>query len=527
MDNLRRLDLSHNEVREIQGLTELPRLERLDLSHNSLSRIDDTAFDGLHELQILDLSWNSLVEIGDGPFLKLFSLRFIDLGHNRIELVSFRHSLESVETLLATRNRISSLQFLQTLRQLRNLDLSQNAITRLDDELFPRGSPRSPLSVNLSYNAIHRISQTAFRFATYDYIDLSSNRIITLDYFGWENVRRLYVGDNLIVKVTRSALSRTTLLQELQLQSNSLTQLPIKAFSGLMRLKMLDLSANPIGEFLERDEDVLDLSQRLEVLRLRRTGLRSVPSALLQNLTSLRLLDLEQNRLERIDENSFSHLTRLRDLNLARNSLRDLAPNLLAQTSSLKSIDLSDNVLDCSCRLVAVLAQLLSPRGSAVRVANLHNSSSYKCHSPLRWAGTSLDDFYLRSSSSCLTNPEISLASSTLRRIAAAVSVVVAGVVVIMIIAVVVIVIVSCRQTDGVLGLVGGRRRTRVQGTARYECVEEENSKPSDNFIGGSSRVGDGGGDGVRGAGMGGKTDGMNSDESEGPIILDSKLSDD
>lgn len=524
MENLRRIDLSHNEICEIQGLADLPRLERLDLAYNDLSRIEDTAFDGLHDLKVLDLSRNSLIELGDGPFLKLFSLRFIDLGHNRIELVSFRHGLESVETFRATRNRISSVQFLQTMRQLRHLDLSHNAITRLDEELFTRGIHRS-LSVNLSNNNIHRIAQTAFRFASYDCIDLSCNRLTTLDYYGWENVRRLYASENLIAEVTRSALNRSMLLQDLQLHSNQLTQLPIRAFCGLLRLKMLDLSANPIGEFLERGSDVLELPQRLEVLRLRRTGLRDVPSFLLQNLSSLRLLDLAQNRLERIDENSFSHLTRLRDLNLAKNALRDIAPNLLAQASSLKNLDLSDNVLDCSCRLIAVLGQLLST--SAVRIVNLHNSSSYKCHSPQRWTGTSLDDFYVHSSSSCLTNLDLSFPSSTLRRIAAAVSVVVAGVVVIIIIVVIVIVILGCRQTDCVLGMIGSRRRTRLQGTAHYECVVEENSKAIDNFISSSSRVGGGEGKGVREVGIGGTVDGMNRDESKEPIILDSKFSSD
>lgn len=400
--NLRKLDLSRNRITQLGGgaLFELSRLEKLDVCCNELSRLDPGLFGTLRSLKDLDLSRNSLVELGsDLAPSKRSSLRTLDVSHNRIETLSFRHSLVSIETIRATHNRISNVQFIRGLEQLRHVDLSHNAIWRMDGELFALAS-RTELSVNLSYNALRLIENSAFRSCSYDFLDLSGNGLRDLDYYGWNSVRAIYAAENQIQLVTAAFFRGSSLLQNLYLQGNLLAHLPNGAFDRMPRLRTLDLSRNPIGAFLHGKNSLeIRFPRRLEVLRLRKTGLESVSSGLLQNLTSLRDLDVGENRIARIDENSFAEMSKLRYLNLASNRLRDLAPTLVDEIGALRAVDLSDNRLDCSCRLALVLRRLLS-----AAAATLYNSTSYRCHSPDRWSGRPVDEFYAASSSRCLAD---------------------------------------------------------------------------------------------------------------------------
>ena len=69
--NLRELNLSCNNISDINGLKTLSNLLRLDLSCNKITRLKERSFEGLSSLTFLSLEGNSVVDVdninGLGP----------------------------------------------------------------------------------------------------------------------------------------------------------------------------------------------------------------------------------------------------------------------------------------------------------------------------------------------------------------------------------------------------------------------------------------------------------------------------
>ena len=198
---LRHLDLSHNEIVRVDGLSGLSRLEHLSLAFNALETLDSSMFEGLHELRRLDVSYNALVgDLDAEALLGLFNLITVDVSGNRVRRVVLDGGgLESLEALSAAWNRISDLQFVGRLPRLRSVDLSHNAIARLPDDIFPLRQRIELL--NLSGNAISNVATGALRHATFETVDLSWNKLTTLNNVGLKSVDVLLVHDNDITQV--------------------------------------------------------------------------------------------------------------------------------------------------------------------------------------------------------------------------------------------------------------------------------------------------------------------------------------
>jgi len=199
---LRHLDLSHNEIERVDGLSGLARLEYLGLAFNSLERLESSMFEGLHELRHLDVSYNAIDgDLDTEALLGLFNLRSVDVSGNRVSSVVLDGGgLESLEQLTASWNRLSDVRFVGRLPRLRSVDLSHNAIARLPDDLFPLGQRIELL--NLSGNTISGdVSAAALRRASFGTVDLSWNRLTTLDDVGWKSADVLLAHDNDITQV--------------------------------------------------------------------------------------------------------------------------------------------------------------------------------------------------------------------------------------------------------------------------------------------------------------------------------------
>ena len=87
--NLRYLDLSRNQVREIKHKTFIgfKLLKSLDLGSNQISYVSSKAFDHLSNLTDLSLDKNQLKELDFRWFRNLKSLMYLHLDNNIIETV--------------------------------------------------------------------------------------------------------------------------------------------------------------------------------------------------------------------------------------------------------------------------------------------------------------------------------------------------------------------------------------------------------------------------------------------------------
>ena len=120
MQHLEDIDLSYNEIRNLQGFPILPSLKKLNISSNFLDEL--SALSGLH-LHTLDISWNySLKSIAfDGmETLKSLQMDNVSNGNKKMEEITRIHGLEC---LSLSNSWVYNLEFLKDLPCLKHLSI--------------------------------------------------------------------------------------------------------------------------------------------------------------------------------------------------------------------------------------------------------------------------------------------------------------------------------------------------------------------------------------------------------------------
>lgn len=318
--NIVSLNLSSNRISFVARDTfgHMSKLKTLDLSNNSIKSLSDieagVLFTGNTKLQTLNLSGNALTDLGDGYDQILYS--------------------ESLQHLDASRCSITHLQgaiVLQGLPKLLRLDLSQNALTRIDGL-----SSASLQLLDLSACNLQFLRYDTFeRLPNLKEVRLAGNRHLTDQILrpASASVVRLDASHCSIRTNYASDLPES---QAVRLKGNLLAELTAGAFRNNSKLETLDLSDNRI---------------------------RHVHELAFVGATSLRLVDLSGNRIATLAPNTFSHSAYLHAVYAARNSFSVLPP---LNSSSLLTLDLSG----CHIGDVAENALLLLPSLHALNVSH-------------------------------------------------------------------------------------------------------------------------------------------------------------
>jgi len=189
-------------------------------------------------------------------------------------------------TLNLSSNGIQQLQndIFIGLPSLRNLDLSFNSLTKLDNKT--NGVLDDLLSLetlDLSHNRISFVTKKTFpshQYIPYNLrnLNLSYNRMPVLTYditFGTKKLFKLDVSHNQINDLRRGVISNFTSLQS------------------------LDMSYNELAN-LASEEHIFDLPQNLSSLDLSHNQIYHLPFANLVKVSSLKHVDLTNNSLEDI-----------------------------------------------------------------------------------------------------------------------------------------------------------------------------------------------------------------------------------
>lgn len=160
LQSLRHLDLHGNPLGSLPDsiltVAGMPKLQILNLSSCQLSSVGAASLDDFSDLTVLDLSNNSLTNLSSQTFKGLKSLRLLDLSRNRLNVIedetfddlqnlvvlrlndNFLHSLtpffqSTLSVLFLQANRFTDIPYmsLQSLKQLKMLDLSANPVNEL------------------------------------------------------------------------------------------------------------------------------------------------------------------------------------------------------------------------------------------------------------------------------------------------------------------------------------------------------------------------------------------------------------
>lgn len=127
LSNIEELFLIGNKIKEIRGLTGMPKMVMLELGDNRLRKIE--RLEALTSLHGLWLGRNKITRI-EG-LLALTQLRRLSIQSNRIQVIEGLDHLVHLEELYLSHNGISSMNGIEKLSNLRVLDLGVNFIEHI------------------------------------------------------------------------------------------------------------------------------------------------------------------------------------------------------------------------------------------------------------------------------------------------------------------------------------------------------------------------------------------------------------
>ena len=279
---LKSLNLNSNplQVLPTDGLNKLSNLKRLFLVQTKLQSLNDDSFSGLDSLEDLDISHNTIADISDNAFDAI--------KKTLVVLALHINSIFNTE----------SIRPIRILKKLHQLNLAYNQITSLPSGLFSE-------MTNLAF------------------LNLQGNQL------------------SLLNRETLSGLEHS--LHTLLLSANRVTEIQQDTFSYFTELNALHLDDMDLGNYLYPSV-FKGLEESLKSLYLDRTKMPDSVWRSVQRLSHLELLSLEENLLTVIPDYALQSMGSLKTFNIGKNKIESIGQkSLLGTHSSLKTLDLHDN----------------------------------------------------------------------------------------------------------------------------------------------------------------------------------------
>lgn len=354
LDSIKEISLSFNDIHYVHPLVfenVSKSLKILELSFSIYSEdYPQEAISYLTELMWLGLDNNNLKIIPENSLSTLYEVTYINLSFNRLTLIPIGLFMADVH------------------RNLLEIDLSYNAIEKISSQTFS-GLELLQL-INLSSNKIRTMEQSSFTNLPYlTYIDLTHNQLRNLSENIFEFLPNLLSIDLMFNNLFTFSLkcfkhvSNTTTPMAINISNNAIyhfdgelkTYLYIysldisnnfvndpQAFKNIgYSLRILYLNGNNLSVLGNHAFGDLPL---LEILNLARNNITSLRRRCFQGLTNMQELDLSHNRIESLQVEQFSNLKKLRYLKLNNNQLKGLPRDVFLNTR-LEFLDLSHNLI--------------------------------------------------------------------------------------------------------------------------------------------------------------------------------------
>lgn len=276
----------------------------------------------VHTLQEVKMNYNELSEI---PYFgeTTSNITLLSLVHNTIPEINAEQLQVylSLENLDLSSNLISEIKASSFPRmQLKYLNLSNNRITTLEAGCLDNLSS-SLMVIKLNRNRISMIPPKIFRLPHVQFLELKRNRIKiveSLTFQGLESLKSLKMQRNGISTLMDGAFFGLGNIEELELEHNNLTEVNKGWLYGLRTLQQLYVSQNAISRI---SPDAWEFCQRLAELDLSYNQLTRLKESAFVGLGLLEKLNLGDNRINHIADGVFRGLTNLQTLDLRNNEI--------------------------------------------------------------------------------------------------------------------------------------------------------------------------------------------------------------
>lgn len=351
------LDVSENQLTALpRSCTNLLTLKKLDISSNRLTQIDST-MGCLFRLQELYAKKNLIERLEPQSLLPLVNLRLLDLCENRLTVFDQFPASNNLDSVLLGFNRITVLAGIEEatgltvldvqnnklkelpaaisrLTILKTLDVSNNDLGNLPNEL---ARLKSLVRLNIEGNPLRSIRQSV----------RSSGTEAIKKYLAYRQEQPEEQREPEVAGSWDEVLREAAASGQLKVVSRNVDSIYPGVWQ-LPNLLLLDVSINQISVISAE----VRMLRSLQILRVNKNRLESLPSLALAGLDQLVELELSGNQLSGfLEDVTFDciHMDRLRRLDLSANRLTALPaclvcfPGLrvlLAHTNRIPNVDL-------------------------------------------------------------------------------------------------------------------------------------------------------------------------------------------
>lgn len=326
--NLTSLDVSQNPIEVFQITADIfPNLSRLiigksDRKNQIIWDVHSKTF--LHQVSSLDVSGIHLAFDDMKTLLESVSSSLTILKMNNMfhisKLVNISCTIPTMSKFVLRQNKLTFIHsnLFQLCINVTELDIGDNQINMIQGEAFR--ATHGLRILTLAKNKLRFVPAAIRNLPTLSELDLSQNEIIKLeckDFATLTNLRHLNLYHNFITTLKDCVFKDLIKLEVLKIHNNMISDID-NAFTNLSKLKQLYLNANKLTKI-----------KHGEFLRLK----------------SLLKLSLHENQIDNLENGSFQGLTSLTELLLQSNSIKaeEVKNGCLNDLISLQRLDLGKN----------------------------------------------------------------------------------------------------------------------------------------------------------------------------------------
>ncbi|XP_048794620.1 PH domain leucine-rich repeat-containing protein phosphatase 1 [Lagopus muta] len=359
MHQLSYVSLSFNEFTDIPGVLEkLTAMDKLCMSGNCMDTLNLQVLKRMPHIKHVDLRLNSIRRLVADEIDFLHHVTQLDLRDNKLGELDAT-VFNNVEVLHCERNQLVTLKISGYF--LKALYASSNELVHLD--VYP--VPNYLTYMDISRNHLENLPEWVCDSKKLEVLDVGHNRISELParLFYNSSLRKLLAGHNLLGRLP-DRLERTQ-VEVLDVQHNQLLELPSNLLLKADSLRFLNASANKL-EMLPPATLSEETHSILQELYLTNNNLTDKCVPLLTGHPHLKILHMAYNRLQSFPASKMAKLEELEEIDISGNKLKAIPTTIMncrrmhtviahsncievfpevMQLSEIKCVDLSCNEL--------------------------------------------------------------------------------------------------------------------------------------------------------------------------------------
>ncbi|XP_040841022.1 PH domain leucine-rich repeat-containing protein phosphatase 1 [Ochotona curzoniae] len=322
MHQLSYLGLSFNEFTDIpEVLEKLAAVDKLCMSGNCLETLRLQALRRMPHIKHVDLRLNTIQKIiADGvDFLQ--HITQLDLRDNKLRELDAM-IFNNIEVLHCERNQLATLNVCGYF--LKALYASSNELVQLD--VYP--VPNYLSYMDVSRNHLENVPEWVCESRKLEVLDIGHNQICELParLFCNSSLRKLLAGHNQLARLPER-LERTS-VEVLDVQHNQLLELPPNLLMKADSLRFLNASANKL-ESLPPATLCEETNSILQELYLTNNNLTDKCVPLLTGHPHLKILHMAYNRLQSFPASKMAKLEELEEIDISGNKLKAIPTTIL------------------------------------------------------------------------------------------------------------------------------------------------------------------------------------------------------